>query len=83
MEQHSSNSTILVKEDTLKYLCSIIEHSEQCVSMLKQYLPLLPEKYSDTIQKLELMAELSSHNSMEALKNINSLYVKNKKQRIN
>lgn len=83
LEQHSSNATVLIREDILKYLASHIEHTEQCVSLLKQYLPLLPQEYLSTIQKLELTADLHIHNSKEALKNINSLYAKNEKQRIN
>ena len=84
MEQHSSNTnSMYLKEDFIKYLASHIEHSEQCVEMLKNYLPLLPEGHYDTIQKLDLMASLCINNSREALNNINRLYAKNDKQKLN
>lgn len=80
MEKHSSNSGILIKEDFIKYLASHIQNTEQFLSMLRIYIPLLPENHYDTIQKLGLMNSVCIEDSKEALSRIDKLYAKNKQK---
>ncbi len=80
MEQHNSNENcVYYGENLLEYLSSHASHTEQCLYLLKQYLPLCSID-PRTIQQLEEMTETSIVNNKKTIELIENAKKRNSKK---
>lgn len=83
MGQHSSNeNSEYIGVNLLEYLASHAQHTEQCLYMLKQYLPLCKID-PRTIEQLEEMATISIENNLKTIQLIENVKKRNTEQKPN
>lgn len=70
MEQHNSDASEngeFIRSGTLDFFASHLDHTEQCINLLKQYLPLTGLDTTN-IHKLEFVANQCIDNCRQGIK---------------
>lgn len=66
--------SIFIKKDFVDFVSSNALHTEQCLSLLKNYLPLLPIEYVGTVKKLEEMTSVCVENNKKVVSLVEKIF---------
>lgn len=79
MEQHncgesSNENSLFIRKGIIDCFVSNASHTEACLTLLKQYLPLLPTEHINTMKLLEAMIDTCIDNHVTSIKLLEDNY---------